>query len=463
MWIILKFIYENIKYKKLRSIIIIISIAASSGLFFSSFAISDTLQKMYLQQLKVPFGTAEIAIRLARNSPSNYFNTYAAENYKDSFDYVVGGFEKTAFLLKDNTVKRLSFNGFDLEDLEQMNPVSFEKKANSELFEGRKIILSNKTAQLFNLDINSQVIIEYMGQYYSFRVYGIAHNKGLFVETGDNVSALIPKRTMSVLNNSGYGVNTAYIKIKNKRDIGAFVEQLSKDYRNYSVRETISLEDIKPYLNRTRSSYMQLVLIVFFLSIFIIFTLFKVITLERLPVIGTFRSVGATKRFASLLLLVEGLGYGVIGGICGNLLGVAVLNVMARTINMPYLTTTTEAIVTFNPLHVVSTFAVALLITLIGSIMPIKKLSGLSVKEIVLGITSREATGNNILRTAAGMFLLVIGLIIPLSLHANNTLVLVLNVMAMIMLLIAIVLLTPFSSGVFFEFFKKNLFIHTWK
>lgn len=49
------------------------------------------------------------------------------------------------------------------------------------------------------------------------------------------------------------------------------------------------------------------------MSVFIIYSSYKVITLDRLPVIGTFRSIGAEKKTVTRIFLLESLLYGSAG------------------------------------------------------------------------------------------------------------------------------------------------------
>ena len=71
---------------------------------------------------------------------------------------------------------------------------------------------------------------------------------------------------------------------------------------------------------QARQKSMPFFLISFFsltMSVFIIFSSYKVITLDRLPVIDTFRSIGATRKTVSRILLLESLPYGCAGGLLG--------------------------------------------------------------------------------------------------------------------------------------------------
>ena len=54
------------------------------------------------------------------------------------------------------------------------------------------------------------------------------------------------------------------------------------------------------------------------------------ITTARLPVIGTFRSIGATRRLTSVVLFLESALYGCAGGVAGCVLGIGALYVITR-------------------------------------------------------------------------------------------------------------------------------------
>ena len=85
----------------------------------------------------------------------------------------------------------------------------------------------------------------------------------------------------------------------------------------YQVSEVINEAQIEA---DARQKSMPFFLISFFsltMSVFIIYGSYKVITLDRLPVIGTFRSIGATQKAVTGILLLESMLYGVIGGLMG--------------------------------------------------------------------------------------------------------------------------------------------------
>jgi putative ABC transport system permease protein len=68
-----------------------------------------------------------------------------------------------------------------------------------------------------------------------------------------------------------------------------------------------------------------ILLLVFVMAIimimFVVSSLNKIIIAERMPVIGTFRSIGATKAKMNGILMLENAMYGLIGGLIGGIIG----------------------------------------------------------------------------------------------------------------------------------------------
>ena len=81
--IIFKFVAKNIKSNKFRTFLIIFSICVSTALFFSSMAISSTMESMYLQRMKSYYGNSEIIIHPGSESPTRFVNPNKASECEE--------------------------------------------------------------------------------------------------------------------------------------------------------------------------------------------------------------------------------------------------------------------------------------------------------------------------------------------------------------------------------------------
>ena len=131
---------------------------------------------------------------------------------------------------------------------------------------------------------------------------------------------------------------------------------------------------------------------VLFISIFIIYSTFKVTTVERLPVIGTFRSIGATRKMTDTILIGESLTYGVIGGILGDILGVGFLYIIASVMAAdPYIGGKINVNIDISMSNFLASFILAVLVALISSWIPIKRASKIPIKDLVLNTTEAKS------------------------------------------------------------------------
>ena len=112
-----------------------------------------------------------------------------------------------------------------------------------------------------------------------------------------------------------------YIDVENNDKINSVRDYLKENNDNYIIERLVDEEVI-----REQTSMVNYIMILIFamatiMIYFVISSLNKIIIAERLPVIGTFRSIGATKGRMNLILILENSCYGLISGIIGSLVG----------------------------------------------------------------------------------------------------------------------------------------------
>jgi len=460
MGIITKFIVKSIWEKKLRTFLIILAIVLSSGVFFASVAISGSLEEMIIKGIQDSIGNADITIAPTEKSPSPYFYMDKAELYKDRTEYIIGEIQENA-VYKPNRNEEITLNltGASIEDVQKMNPFTIEQQYNLYPFEGRKIFIGKSAADKYQLKVGDSLELE-LGQGEStsrqkFTICGIGSSTGFFKGNSKSISAVVPKDFLSTYNNARGKVGAIYIKLLKPEDIQEMIRLLSDDYSNYKVFELFPLDEIKQETIMISAIFLMLSSIVFFMSIFIIYSSFKVITTEKLPMIGTFRSIGATKRMTNYLLLGESILYGIVGGVLGCGVGVGILYLMSYALSkmvngsdgMEF-----QATIQFSGVNFVMAFLMALILCFVSSIIPILKVSKIPIKDIVLNSVQKN-TKRRRLWSILGLVFMVIAFIS--SLIDSNDLRPILGSVGMILTLTAIVMLVPNLTSVFVKIFEK--------
>lgn len=447
MQIILKFILKNIKEKKLRTLLIVISITASAALFFAANGIANTFRDTFVNLSKAYYGSAEIEISPSDKSPSPYFLTNKAEAYRDKFDYIIGkmNMSGTYSRTKDESIP-ISFNGIDYDDIMTMNPLEFDSRLNDiKPFSGNKIIISKKRADKYNLKLGSRIKVRIKDNNEYFTIVGIAKNEGMFKTESDNSSirAIIPKETAAMYNDEMGKVSDILIKTKDSSEKTALIKKLSAAYKNYDVQETINMQDINDQTKSINTAFMAMLAIVLTMSVFIIYTVFKVIIVERLPIIGTFRSIGATRSTTDFVLIAESVIYGIIGGILGDILGIGIIKLFAFVISKSY--GGMEISVNYSLGTFISSFIFAIVVSFVSAIIPILKASRLSVKDVVLN-TVDTVEKTKLWKLVLGIGVAAAALIIPKL--ASKQMALPADALCMLLGIIAVVILVPYCTQI---------------
>lgn len=453
MQIILKFILKNIKEKKFRTFLMLFSIVISSALFFASSATSTTSMKIIENQFRQSYGDSEIVIRSGEDSPSQFFSTAPAKRLADKTDYIIGAIQGSASFKynRDESIS-LSLLGIDIHDLNIMNPVSFFQKINSEDFSGMKMIISKNTAEKYDLSLGDTFKIDINGITQRFRISGISYPIGLFADNGDTITAVIPRETLSSIYNAKGTVNVAYIKSKAGSDKNELMGLLTKEYKRYIVKEPFTKAEISEQTDVTSVSLSLMTSIVALISVFIIYSSFKVIIMERLPVIGTFRSIGATRKMTDFVLLIESVTYGVMGGLLGCGLGIGILYAMTY-FTTPEWQRIDGIKVYYSSGQLLQAFLMAIVLCFISSVIPILKVSKIPVKDIIFDTMKFKSTSHSKKRLVSGVVLLTISLLGP---HfVPRDIALIADMLFLVLSIAAVIILIPFLTNAFVAVFER--------
>lgn len=457
--IIIKFILKNIFEKKLRTFLILLSITLSSAVFFASMAISGSFLGIFANTLRTAYGNSDIKIYPSENSFSPYVSANRLEPYKNDFEYIIeelSGYGTYSPNARENI--NLYIKGIDYDDMQMMMPFILLEENNLKPFKGQKIIISKKMADAYNLKLGDPFIINSESGPFRSRIAGIAKNQGFF-SLPQVYSVLMTKDSLESMLGTRNNSNILYIKLHNndRKTIDRTINKLSELYNHYEVTETIPFEQLENDISGLSNIFFALSSIVFFMSIFIIYSAFKIITTERIPVIGTLRSIGAQKKTTNFILIGESLVYGVLGGITGCLIGIAILKVimfiMLKLVSAGGLQVSSG--IKYSPFHFLLTFLIALVMCLAGALVPIIIVSKISVKDIILNTISNVKKKKKT-RLFLGLAFLLMAFVLAFVSSEENAGQF--GMLTMIMTLVAVVILIPYITTIFTRILE-NLYV----
>jgi|LSQX01.2.fsa_nt_gb putative ABC transport system permease protein len=456
MRIIFRYLLKSIWEKKLRTFLIILSIVLSTGVFFASMAISGSLTDMITNTIRGYCGSSDIIIMRNNKSATPFLYTQTFKKHKEMFEYIAGQIDAGGIYItgKQEEVE-VSIHGVSIDELEKMNPFKLVEEKDIYPFEGNKIIIDDMTAKSYGLKTGDWMELSLQGNKKKFSICGIATASGPFTRMGAQIQAVVPVNYIAAMSNSMGKVTVAYVKLKQGYGVQETIEQLSKEYKNYIFLEAIPLSEIESEMSMISLVFLALSSIVFFMSIFIIYSSFKVITIERLPAIGTFRSIGATRKMTDFILLGESFLYGIIGGIAGVLSGVGMLYGFAYIFSN-LLNSWNEAsfdmAVNFSLQGMITALLLAVVLCFVSSIVPITKVSRIPVKDVILNTISKPVKYKNI-RLIIGIILM--GLSLTTIFQKDDDLRPLFGGGGMILSLVAIIVLVPYFTALFAKAFER--------
>lgn len=410
MRIIIKYILINGKEHKARTAVMLLSILLSSTLLFVSFSLASSYESAQEKMARGMSGSATVSIHTPGES-----NSLKIEDIPDLplISAKVGMLKESCFYHENGYYETVDLIAADLSQLDEINKPRLLDGRELKDFSGRKIILPDRFTLKYGIKKGDKITLQIGGNPVCFEVAEIAAYDTVFLRKTRGATALLPLSTLSGLFNRTDGYNEILIKPAkgvSTADLINGLESVLPDGR-FQVSEIINDAQIKA---DARQKSMPFFLISFFsltISVFIIYSSYKVITLDRLPVIGTFRSIGATQKAVTRILLLESLLYGSIGGLFGIPVGMAVLKLILHGMGKS-LPQGIEIPVVITPFSIIASFTTAFAISLLSAWIPVCRASRLPIKEVVLG-TVEEPSPPRHLIIGSGSILFLISIFLP--------------------------------------------------
>lgn len=406
--IILKYMVTNVKERKTRTAVMLLSILLSAALLFVSFSIGASYDSA---QRKMARGMAGSATLSVTRSDGGIKDGILPE--LSSIHASIGMVEGTALYSENGYYETIDLIAADLRKLSKINPPRLVNGGDISDFSGSQVILPDRFTSKYGIKKGDTITLQVGETPISFTVAEIAAYDTVFLRHTRGATALVPLSTLSGLldQTEGYteilvepaeGVTTAELK----NELAAMLPS-----EEYQISEVINEAQIEA---DARQKSMPFFLISFFsltMSVFIIYGSYKVITLDRLPVIGTFRSIGATQKAVTGILLLESMLYGVIGGLIGIPAGILVLKLILRGMGES-ISQGIEIPVVISPFSILLSFAAAVTVSLLSAWLPVRRASRLPIKDVVLGSVEERTVPRRFI-VMGGVILFAVSMILP--------------------------------------------------
>lgn len=449
MRIIVKYLYKSLTEKKARTFLVLFSIAASASLIFANEGFKRTVTYMFYEADTRYAGNSDICIEVKTEVGSKeWVDPDLLEEYKDEFTYAHSFIIENALYAPNvDDMYYYKIYGVHMDEFQQHNPFEL-KEGDYGNWSGYKVVMGEVYAEKYGFSIGDIITLEMNGRKYDFTVVGIAKQQGIYLrEQADGGLLFAPKETIADI--FGGDANHIYIKVKDKLALLDLMGRLKDTFFEYQVLYTVDENLIKAETSSYVLPFRISSIAVIFMSIFIIYTGFGLITTERISSLGSLRSLGATRRKLNRILLAESVVIGVIGGLIGCVFGIGVLRFIKETYFKADGTFANSATIVFGGKEIMTAVLAAVLITAGSAILSIRRTTKLQIKEIILNRPEQKNRKNSKL-WIIGIILFGACIVIPAYVPINLFGMIIGGTLA-VGVLVGLVFILPWLVGILAE------------
>lgn len=383
MKVFIKYVLKSMTEKKGRFLLLLIAIAMSTGLVVTSTGLVDIILDSLLKPVVASYEEQDLVIEPNDKGlsffPCDDLNTDGIEPDSITKEIVVNGIITDNIDTDDETTRSVSIRARDNSkiSLDQLT------KGNLDSFNDNTCIISERTAKERNLSLGDSISIVIAGVTKELTVTAISAPDGIFYnDTQDSFSMFLPYEYLA----KEFGVEGQYNFVTAKAIDGKIdksIESFNEANKDFNATELFDMEEVKDQFSSFSSILYVMLVIVVTMSAIIIYSTFKLIITERLSIIGTFLSQGATTGKVKFILRLESFFYGIIGALVGTGLGILALHVITRFIS-PLKKYGIYEQVNIKPAYIISGAVFAILLSLLSSYLPVRKIGKLQVKDVIL-------------------------------------------------------------------------------
>lgn len=387
----------------------LLSIILATALLFVAVAIGDSYAAA---QRKMARGMAGAATLSIKKQGENDWSIKEEVPKLIEIKNTVGIINSPALFEQDGAYENFDLIGTDIQELNKINRPRLVDNSQLQEIQENEIVLPEKFTSKYGIQAGNDINLQIGEQVITFKVKAIAAYDTVFLRHTRGFNGLVAKERLQALLAAGDGFSEILIQPQQDIATPALKEALiSKIDASYKVLTIVDEQGIRTLAREKSIPFLLIAFFALIMSIFIIYSSYKVITMERLHVIGTFRSIGATQSIITGILMMESLVYGILGSSLGILLGLVVLKVileglgksLQQGINIPMIV---------SAINTIGVVLIIILVSILSAYLPIKKVSKLSLKELVLGRVEEKQISSKV-KAGIGISLFGLSILLP--------------------------------------------------
>ncbi|MCQ2483040.1 MAG: ABC transporter permease [Clostridia bacterium] len=434
MRIILKYTLKNIIKKPFRTLLVMFCVTVCTIAALLTFDMTDSLTSLLKNFVGDAIGTMDICVETTNCDP----DCINIDGFPENTSLVLYGIQNSftrdiegeyTFIHEDY----LNIFSCDIQNAYDMSIIPYnEAPADGE------IIISKDFAEDYGYVEGDTIVLHDINKApHDFKVaqvydYG---SKVLFATT----SGVVNLTDMEMLCNGELEVNELVIDIKDDNETKTARDMILNSHPEYTVMTTMEDTGLNELVNQMRKLFLLLFAICFLMVIFVSISISERIVSERMAVIGTFRSLGLSVKFTSLILLIENAIYGLVGSAVGCLIYNAIRSIVLSSMLVTSVENPTFRCDPVNPFMFIFIIIGAIIVECLCPIKEIIRTMKMAVRDIIFANKDTEYKLNKI-TTIIGISCIAVAAILFICPKTFIT-----SIITFALLTIAVTMLFPYA------------------
>lgn len=326
--ILLKYLLRCFAKKKIRTIVVILSLGIIAATILVNLSTSRIISQTYNNMIQNSYGDIQIAVSQKSKS---FFSI-------DDIDMPTDLIEKRVEVInalgitKLDSGKNMQINVFGSDITQMLDANMVELASSSKLDdEDSYFIISEYCSQKYNWHVGDTITLNINGMELEFDITNIANNYGIFYDEKSTVNCIISRNDINEKLKLNNLVNNIYLGT-DKDVVNECVDYLKEKNSMYDISNVYDKDTVRTLITNVNMILLFVLILVGFMGTMIIVSLYSHILEERIPVIGTFRSIGINQRIANKMILLESMIYGIVGAVIGQVIGFMLIKLFINNI-----------------------------------------------------------------------------------------------------------------------------------
>lgn len=400
MRLIIKYLLNNLKIKKFRTALIIVFLILCNFLIILNLGMNDYYDKAYSANVMYEKGKVDLVITpepsnddSEKDKGGSFFKEGEVKLPEDSISgyfEVLGGLGKTTH--DDGRKIKVNLVGASLNSLIQekmVHGITADENARD------YVAISERACETLGKKQGDEILVDVHGKEYRLKITHVAEKRGVFAGDSENSISIV----MDLSKVQDYYLledefSSIYVSVNDGMDIDTMVQKI-KDMNMENQKTMVSVTrsfDHEAYTQKksaTSLALMVAMLIMIFISVYLISFISKIMFLERMHVMGTFQSIGATSGKTAMIFIGENICYGVLGWIGGILLALLLSPKVFETLNT--FQTGEKIDSSISPLYYIAALICSVIIMSFCSIGSVIRMNRKTVKELLISNNKEES------------------------------------------------------------------------